>query len=240
MANSGKNTNSSQFFFTLRAVSHLNGKHVVFGEVEEGMDVLEELSKVETDKASKPIQDVVISACGEIDASGKDKPSLGSDEIMETKAPSSGPFGFGSGGTPAFGNSNNAFGKTATTFTFGSSSKSAFGSGTKSSFSFGVSTGGTFGSTTGAFGGSNTAPAFGKPSTLGGTSSGGFGATSGSTPSFGGGFGSIDKTENAFGESAPVFGNTSTFGAGGGKTSAPTFGSTSTFAFGDASKNSDK
>eukprot|EP00536_Pseudo-nitzschia_multiseries_P004893 jgi/Psemu1/189300/e_gw1.86.101.1 len=67
MANNGKNANSSQFFFTLKAVPYLNGKHVVFGEVLEGMEVLEELSKVEINpKTSRPVPSIAISACGAI------------------------------------------------------------------------------------------------------------------------------------------------------------------------------
>lgn len=45
MANSGKNSNTSQFFFTLAAVPQCDGKHVVFGRVVEGLDILHRISK---------------------------------------------------------------------------------------------------------------------------------------------------------------------------------------------------
>lgn len=67
MANSGKDTNNSQFFFTLRPAHHLDGKHVVFGEVVSGMDIIRSIGDVPTDpKDQRPLQPVVIEACGEI------------------------------------------------------------------------------------------------------------------------------------------------------------------------------
>ncbi|GIL90944.1 hypothetical protein Vretifemale_18640 [Volvox reticuliferus] len=49
MANSGPNTNGSQFFITYKAHAHLNGKYTVFGQVIDGMDVLDRMEKVPTD-----------------------------------------------------------------------------------------------------------------------------------------------------------------------------------------------
>ncbi len=60
MANAGPNTGSSQFFINLVDNNYLDSAHPVFGEVVEGMDVVDAMAKVEKDSNDKPLEDVVI------------------------------------------------------------------------------------------------------------------------------------------------------------------------------------
>ncbi|KAK3243303.1 hypothetical protein CYMTET_47034 [Cymbomonas tetramitiformis] len=62
MANAGRNTNSSQFFVTFRPCPHLDGKHTVFGEVTEGIAVIDEIQLVKTDKKKRPVKTIKIFA----------------------------------------------------------------------------------------------------------------------------------------------------------------------------------
>ncbi len=65
MANAGPNTNGSQFFLTTVETPWLDGKHVVFGSVVEGMDVVETMEQVGS-RSGQTSQPVVIADCGEL------------------------------------------------------------------------------------------------------------------------------------------------------------------------------
>ncbi|XP_071531192.1 peptidyl-prolyl cis-trans isomerase E isoform X1 [Panulirus ornatus] len=65
MANSGPNSNGSQFFLTAERTEWLDKKHVVFGQVISGLDVIRKIEKWGT-KSGKPTEKVIISNCGEL------------------------------------------------------------------------------------------------------------------------------------------------------------------------------
>jgi len=82
MANRGPHTNGSQFFITFRSTSHLDGKHVVFGQLLEGIDILRLIENAPT-KNDSPKEDVAIVDCGEMDPADWNRRQ---DEILAARA----------------------------------------------------------------------------------------------------------------------------------------------------------
>ena len=66
MANAGPNTNGSQFFLCTVKTNWLDGKHVVFGSVVEGMDVVRRVEAVGSKPSGKTSKDVAINDCGQL------------------------------------------------------------------------------------------------------------------------------------------------------------------------------
>merc|ERR1712166_488745 len=63
MANRGPGTNGSQFFITTKETYNLDGKHVVFGEVVSGQEIVTQIEESETGENDKPVKDVLIDDC---------------------------------------------------------------------------------------------------------------------------------------------------------------------------------
>lgn len=68
MANAGANTNGSQFFVTTVPTPHLDGKHVAFGKLISGKSIVRAIENCKTSDSDAPAESVVITDCGELDA----------------------------------------------------------------------------------------------------------------------------------------------------------------------------
>ncbi|KAM0147453.1 hypothetical protein ACHAQE_010141 [Botrytis cinerea] len=73
MANAGKDTNGSQFFITTSTPGHLDGRHVVFGEVLEGYEIVEAIENVKKGGSDRPVEAVKITESGELPVPEEDE-----------------------------------------------------------------------------------------------------------------------------------------------------------------------
>nr|KAG5712713.1 hypothetical protein BaRGS_029768 [Batillaria attramentaria] len=85
MANRGPNTNGCQFFITMRATKWLDGSHVVFGKVIEGMDVARKIENVPTDANDQALQMVVVTDSRAEDVEPFDVDLKGVDTVWEDR-----------------------------------------------------------------------------------------------------------------------------------------------------------
>jgi cyclophilin family peptidyl-prolyl cis-trans isomerase len=86
MANAGKNTNGSQFFITFKKTEHLDDKHVVFGRVVEGMQLVHQIEAVDTGDNDRPLDPIIVARCGELELVRVEVEESESEDEGETSA----------------------------------------------------------------------------------------------------------------------------------------------------------
>ena len=86
MDNDGKNKNNCKFLITLKHIPWFDGKHVVFGQVINGMEIIDQIENIETNNEDKPLKKIIIVNCGEVKKEGNvDNKIINGNKIENNK-----------------------------------------------------------------------------------------------------------------------------------------------------------